>query len=48
MGFGLFFFAWGLLVALSRVMTGVHYLLDALGGVAVGMVVGSIVTLLLL
>lgn len=47
-GFGLFFFVWGLLVALSRVMTGVHYLLDALGGVAVGMVVGGIVVLLML
>ena len=48
LGFGLFFFVWGLLVALSRVMTGVHYLLDALAGVAVGMVVGSIVALLML
>ncbi|MGZ4942329.1 MAG: phosphatase PAP2 family protein [Halobacteriota archaeon] len=39
-----FLFAWALLVAFSRVLLGLHYVTDLLGGAAVGIVVSLIIT----
>ena len=43
--FGWLITAWAPLVCLSRVMTGLHYLSDILGGVALGLVLGAVVVL---
>ncbi len=44
--FGALLAAWGLLVALSRVALGVHYLSDAIGGVVLGVLMALLIGLL--
>lgn len=46
-GLGIAGLVWGALIALSRVWTGVHYLVDALAGYALGMVIGTAVIVML-
>ena len=43
-GFGLALLIWAPLVALARVALGVHYVSDAVGGLAIGLLVGLLVT----
>jgi undecaprenyl-diphosphatase len=46
--FGIGIGLWGLGLALSRVLTGVHYVSDALAGFLVGLMVGAVLALVLL